>query len=120
MTDKAKRWTELEPEEWSDEAAELLHGAYILVGITYFRPNGEIDRQEQIHGVVEDVDRGQGIQVALKGARAGETFNLPPSPSWFDPAPPGVYQLKSTGEAVTDPDFLTTLSVNLPPSKRSH
>ncbi|GAB5895435.1 hypothetical protein [Mycolicibacterium mageritense] len=41
----------------------------------------------------------------------GETFTLPPAPESFSPAPPGEYRLRSTGEVVTDPDYLATRTV---------
>ena len=35
-------------------------------------------------------------------------WNLPPDPSLIQPAPPGEYRMRSTGEVITNPDFITT------------
>jgi len=39
---------------------------------------------------------------------------LPPEPEAYEPAPPGEYRLRSTGEVVVDPDYLTTWTVGSP------
>ncbi|MBN7463153.1 hypothetical protein I3U64_23750, partial [Mycobacteroides abscessus subsp. abscessus] len=41
-----------------------------------------------------------------------ETFTLPPAPESFSPAAPGEYRLRSTGEVITDPDYLATWTVD--------
>jgi len=50
----------------------------------------------------------KGIEIALEGSRAGETYRLPPDMRAFFPATKGEYRLRSTGEVVVDPDFFTT------------
>jgi hypothetical protein len=65
-----------------------------------------------MHGDVVRADR-QGIVVRLRGS--GEDFELPPDPSQFHEAPRGRYRLRSTGEAVIDPDYTTTWTLKEPP-----
>ena len=56
-----------------------------------------------------DVDE----DVILLARSDGSTFGLPPIPELLDPAATGVYTLKETGEAIEDPDFLTSLTVTI-------
>jgi hypothetical protein len=42
-----------------------------------------------------------------------QPFTLPPEPDAFDAAEPGVYTVRSTGEQVTDPEFVTRWTVAL-------
>ncbi len=116
MSDRPDEWPGAETEAWPEAAAERLFGAYVIVGLSYFRADGTLDRQEQIHGEITDLDQKRGIRIALKGAHEGEFYDLPPVLSWFQAAPAGVYRLRSTGEEITDPDFTTTWTVNEPPS----
>ena len=94
--------------EWSDEFAKTLLGAVVLVGITRQTPSG--DQHEQCYGTVERAD-ADGITLCLLGSRSGEEFCLPPDPRAFDPAPPGSYRLRVSGETVENPDFTATWTV---------
>ena len=62
----------------------------------------------EIAGVVTEVD--PLVTIALAGR---EPFTLPPDPEAFEAAEPGQYRLRTTGEVVTDPDFLTIWTVHL-------
>jgi len=85
-------------------------GRLLLVGITYLNENGGVDEQIQFAGTVlaveplVSIDRGQGR----------DPFTLPPEEDAFEPAPPGDYCLRATGEVVVDPDFMTTWTVHKP------
>jgi hypothetical protein len=97
-----------------DEAfARSLVGKVILVGRTIEDRRGEFKGQEQLWGKVESVSPG-GIVLALQGSRAGERETLPPATDWLEPAKPGNYRLRSTGETVVDPDFLLTVRLTRP------
>lgn len=98
--------------EWDHALAEKLHGATVLVGITYEEPTG--DRLEQFYGTVMDADPEQGITLRLEGSRQGETYALPPDLRAFFAARPGSYRLRETGEVVEDPDFTATWSITRP------
>jgi hypothetical protein len=73
-----------------------LLGSHLLVGITYLRPDGRIDRHLQFHGTVESVDEDV---VEVRRADNGEIFTLPAGPETYQPAPPGEYRLKTTGKS---------------------
>lgn len=95
--------------------ADDLVGSTVLIGVTYYNAGGEFTHQTQIYGVVERVEPESGVLIRLQGQRAGEEFWLPPDPEAFQAAPAGEYRLRSTGEVVTDPDFTTTWTIEMPP-----
>lgn len=93
-----------------DDGGRFL-GKRVLVGITYEDSEGVALRQEQFHGPIVTANaRGIVIVRADSGAR----FQLPPE---LKPAPPGNYRLRSTGEVVVDPDFLSIWIWKAPPPK---
>ena len=94
--------------KFSDEQAATLLGSHLLVGITYLRPDGGLDRLLQFHGTVESA--GEDV-VEVRRADNGEIFTLPPGPEAYQPAPPGEYRLQTTGEIVVNPDFTCTFDV---------
>ena len=107
-------WESGGPAEWDEELAETLRGAYVLIGVTYQSASGEIESRAQMHGRISVVDRERGILIALEGARAGDSFHLPPSLASFHAAAPGEYRLKSTGEVVVDPDYTSSWTITRP------
>ena len=98
--------------QWDDVAAQRLIGATVLIGVTHLLPEGPL--QEQMFGTVISADPTDGVSIMLEGSRAGETCRLPPDLSGFQPAPPGDYRLRSTGEVVKDPDYTSTWTVDPP------
>ena len=79
-------------------------GKVILVGITYTDPDDEVVGQIQWHGIIEAVE--PLLQIRVSGS--DEVRTLPPQ---VQNAGPGEYKLRSTGEVVTDPDFLASWTV---------
>jgi hypothetical protein len=96
-------------ELWDEEEAEWLIGKYALVGVTIVRHDGE--SQGQYHGRIVSADRQVGITIDCEGVWKGRTLVLPPATGWFDPADPGEYRLRATGEIITDPDVLSRWSI---------
>jgi hypothetical protein len=95
-----------------DEArAAAIVGKYVLVGITYHDHKDRFLEQRQFHGDIVSADPQDGFAIALRGKQAGETFWLPPDLQPFQPAKPGEYRLRSTGEVIADPDLLCTWTV---------
>ncbi|WP_197529473.1 hypothetical protein [Botrimarina mediterranea] len=88
-------------------AAKLV-GSHVLVGITKLDHLGNLIEQIQYHGVVIAADANRGFQIELSGIRSGEFEWLPPDTRNFFEAKPGEYHLRSTGETVVDPKFLST------------
>ncbi len=98
---------------WRDDMTNALVGCTVLVGRTVLRASGEPAGHEQLFGLVESAGP-EGVTIRLRGRRGGERLWLPPDPRAFEPADPGTYRLKSTGEEVVDPDYLSTWTVSLP------
>lgn len=100
--------------EWNQSLAESLVGKTVVIGLTVCTPAGQFIRQEQFIGTIMHADRERGIAVWLRGSDPPEYKVLPPAPYCFIPADPGTYRMKTTGETITDPDFVSTWSVNEP------
>ena len=96
--------------EWDAEAADLMIGCSVLIGLTNLSSD-EVVAQRQMHGVIVSASAKDGFEIALKGLHAGETFWLPPDPDGFQPAEPGPYQLRSTGETLQNPDYVSTWTI---------
>ncbi len=99
---------------WDAEFAQSLLGKTVIIGLTYNTRAGDVDRQEQLYGIVRSTDPRTGIEVELAGRRFGETYWLPPQTSNFQRADPGNYRLRATGEEVINPDYITTWVINPP------
>jgi len=99
---------------FDERRAAALVGKYVLIGLTYHDADGRFLEQRQIHGMIVGADAQHGIEVELKGASSGETYRLPPDLRPLQPAAPGEYRLRATGEVVIDPDLLCTWSVTKP------
>jgi len=76
---------------FDNELADKLVGKYILIGITYFDSNGEIESIQQLHGIVKNALQEKGILIALKGVHQDEIWNMPPDTSSISVAEPGIY-----------------------------
>ena len=95
------------------DLAEGYVGKYLLVGITHTTQEGDVLSQVQLHGVIKSIT-AEGIDVELRGVNEGKNWRMPPFINELSPARPGVYQLRSTGESVEDPDFTFTMAVRKP------
>jgi hypothetical protein len=96
---------------WDDAIATDLPGKVLLIGLTFKSTAGVAERQEQFWGRVIAADQRAGISLVLLGSRDGESFDLPPDTRSIRVARRGDYQLRSTGEIVTDPDYTVTFLV---------
>jgi hypothetical protein len=85
-----------------EELAKLL-GKRLLVGLTHRSSEDKVVSLEQFHGTIERISLTEGLVLRLHGT--GQERSLPPDPSQLEPAEPGEYRLKTTGEVVVDPDF---------------
>lgn len=77
-------------------------GKIVLIGLCYFGKAGVLRQQEQCHGTIIRVG-DDGISVQLS---SGSTLLLPPYISSLQPAPPGTYREYSSGESISNPDFV--------------
>jgi hypothetical protein len=90
-----------------DEAkAKEYVGKTVLIGITDLDRDGKPTKQRQFFGTITEISVKNGMTVTSKNSSTH--LALPPDLSTLRPAKPGVYRLRTTGEVVTDPDFLTT------------
>ena len=86
-------------------------GQRVLVGITYLNAQGEVVDQDQFAGIVQAVEPLVAIDRGTDQA-----FTLPPEPDAFERGQPGEYKLRSTGETIVDPDYVSTWTVRAPTS----
>lgn len=101
-----------QPPPFDIEMARRLVGKRVLIGLT-FVGQGEPDRHEQMNGVVKDVSE-DGFAIHLSN---DETYWLPPDLRPWKNADPGQYRLRSTGEVIVDPDYITNWYVTPGESK---
>lgn len=80
-------------------------GMDVLVGVTYFRSDGEPARQEQFHGEIEEVTDGV---TRIRPFDGGDRHSLPTDRGALRPAPGGTYRLASSGAVVDGPSLLTS------------
>lgn len=108
--------TENTSEQWEpyfdEEEAKSVIGKRLLVGVTHRNRNDEITGIEQFHGEIIRASWKEGIILRLSGS--GEERWVSPDLSRLEPAEPGNYTLKGSGEVVVDPDFLSTWTVYPP------
>ena len=90
-------------------------GMTLLIGVTYLDHRDQVIEVKQWHGTITAISETEGIVVTLAGEGEGEECRLPPDLSALKWAEPGTYRLRSTGEAVVDPDYFTTWTCRLPP-----
>ena len=96
----------------NDEQVRNLIGRRVVVALTFVYPNGAVDSVEDFAGVVDRVNLDEGIVLRLASSQERA---IPPDLSNLEPASPGDYHLKSTGDVVQDPDYLAAWTVSLPP-----
>ncbi|MCO4786008.1 hypothetical protein [Marinomonas atlantica] len=81
----------------------------LLIGITVLDDNEELITQVQVYGPVIRAD-ADGI-VSCRNQLQNE-FTVPPDFENVFEAKPGEYNLRSTGETVIDPDYLSSWTVH--------
>jgi hypothetical protein len=91
---------------------QALLAKYVLVGLTYLDHNEQVLEQVQLHGHIVGIDDDV---ITVKLFSSGEEVTLPPDLSVFKEASPGDYTLRSTGEVVSDPDFVAQWTIHRPP-----
>jgi hypothetical protein len=108
--------TEDTTEHWKpyfdEEEAKSIIGKHLLVGVTHRNHKDEITDIEQFHGEIIRAHWKEGIVLRLSDS--AEECKVPPDLSRLEPAEPGNYTLKGSGEVVVNPDFLSTWTVYPP------
>jgi hypothetical protein len=93
-------------------AAELL-GTDVLVGVTLVDHSGRVTERRQFHAKVVHASVKDGVTLIDAD---GDEHWLPLNREAYEPAEPGEYELRSTGQVVVDPTWLTKWIVT-PPSQ---
>lgn len=106
-------WSGTAPGDFDVAQAATLPGKYILIGVTYADAAGQLEGSVSMHGVIKSA-AADGIRVALKGTREGESWTMPPDLSAISPAAPGRYKLQETGEEIDNPDLIAIWTVATP------
>ena len=83
-------------------------GKRILVGLTFLDSKGQLARQLQYQGVISRIT-AKGIFVRLPNGE--DHCSLPPDTACLKKATPGEYRLRSTGEIITNPDYLAQWTI---------
>jgi hypothetical protein len=92
--------------------ARFIRGKDVIVGLTYLNSDGSVRERTQFHGLIEVADMTRGI--GIRPAGHDELFTLPPDFRSVQPARPGTYRLKSTGEVIEDPALECTWTIQAP------
>ncbi len=86
---------------------ETLVGKTILVGLAFLdRQRRPVERYET-HGRIESISGGL-VKIVREES---EPFLLPFDEHHIQEAPPGVYKERTTGAAITNPDYIAQLNV---------
>lgn len=99
----------------SPSSLSSLVGKTVMVGVDLHDSSGMLVRRVQIHGMVSEADT-EAVVVSMVG---GKRFYLPPAPTAFRQLPKGTYRERSTGEVITDPDFVVVWSAQVEESGRA-
>lgn len=84
-------------------------GKTVLVGISVFSNDGELEDRFQYFGEIVFVDNVISVKTD-----DGETKTLPPDIKSLKKAKKGIYTLKSNGKQIENPDYVTSWSVTRP------
>jgi hypothetical protein len=93
-------------DELPKDIADRFLGKTLLVGITYYDNSGKEIEKKQFWGTMTSITSKKGIEITNPDTK--EIFYLPPDLSAICPAEKGEYRLRSTGDMVSNPDYLTT------------
>ena len=103
------------PPRFDHAEAQKMVGNTILIGVTYYDHTGKETAQRQWHGTITEANQTRGIVVELKNDT--NQCVLPPDLNGIQQAKRGEYRLRSTGEVIVDPDYLTTWQMKEPDPK---
>lgn len=95
--------------KFNDEFAKELLGKKLLIGMTHQDKKKNILKREQFYGEILRANQKEGIVILRNDTK--KEYALPPDFGSIKKAPPGEYNLHSTGEIVVNPDYLTTWTI---------
>ncbi|MFZ1078144.1 MAG: hypothetical protein WAN31_00475 [Methylovirgula sp.] len=109
---------ESETRPWDQDKANWLIGKHVVVGITRLASDGRtVKAQSRYRGKVISADRVDGFEIECEGAWAGRIMTLPPDLGAFRLVDADENKLRSTGEAVKDPEIIANWTIVEPPSE---
>jgi len=88
-----------------DAKVEEMIGKLVLVGVTRYGGDGQVQGLEQYAGTVLRISADEGV--VLADENDGHERYLPPMLDHSLPAQPGEYRMSNSGMIVVDPDYLT-------------
>ena len=91
--------------DFDQARADALVGKHILVGVTILSASGELLERSEYHGIIQSASPS-GIDISLRGDRAGSNWVMPPHLDAIAPAKPGEYRLKRHWRDSGRPRFL--------------
>jgi len=97
---------------FDDALAKDLVGKSLLIGITHTDSEGKMLRRSQIFGVVTMANRAKGI--CIRDNQTSEEKWFPPDTRGIEPARPGEYRNRATGDVVSNPDYLGSWTIAAP------
>ena len=101
-----------------NELKEKYLGKHFLVGMTYLEKDESIREQLQFHGNIIAVSEST---IVFKRKDNGEEFSIPYDEENIQKGDPeAVYNLKATGEAVENVDFISTWTIHTPPDEEEN
>lgn len=86
-------------------------GKHILVGLMYLDSEGEVQDIVQLHGIITSISEGT---LYFERADGEGEFSIPFEGELESGDPDAVYKLKSTGEEVTDVEFISSWTIHAP------
>ena len=89
--------------------ADKLIDKILLIGITVLNSSDEPITQIQVFGPIIEVNT-KGVVILRNETQS--KFSIPPDFENISVANPGEYKLRSTGEIVIDPDFISSWTVH--------
>ena len=91
-----------------EELQEFIKGKHLLIGLTFIGENGKVVEQYQTNGTVEALTDDRLFKILRND---GSVFQLPYDRETIRKAEKGEYRERTTGQIVTDPDFIVTWEI---------
>lgn len=84
-------------------------GKTVLVGISIFSSDGELEERHQYFGKIVSIDDVISIETD-----EGKVQTIPPDLKSLKKAQKGIYTLKSNGKQIENPDYVSSWSITKP------
>ncbi|WP_139042153.1 hypothetical protein [endosymbiont of Riftia pachyptila] len=91
------------------EEINSLINKVLLVGITLIDKDNNVLKQIQVHG---NIVRVSSDGISIINNNTNKEFTIPADFENITEASPGEYKLRSTGEVVIDPDYISSWTVH--------